>query len=78
MKPLASNEEVGTRLLVRILDLCSLSSVRAFVEGLEREGLLKRLDLLILNAGGPGIKLALICIYFIPVYILVYEDLLNK
>lgn len=56
-KPLASNEEVGARLLVRLLDLCSLRSVRAFVEGLEGEGLLKRLDLLILNAGGPGIHM---------------------
>lgn len=42
------------RLLLRSIDLASLRSVRAFVESLEREGTLKRLDLLILNAAQTG------------------------
>lgn len=57
------NDDVEARLQFRALDLCSHRSVRAFVEGLERDGLAKRIDILILNAGGPsgtplGIKMS--------------------
>lgn len=45
---------IEQRLLLRSIDLSSLKSVRAFVEGLEREGVLTRLDLLILNAADVG------------------------
>lgn len=44
--------EVEQRLLVRVLDLASLSSVRAFADAFLRE--FDRLDVLILNAGAPG------------------------
>ena len=47
--------DIEKRLLLRIIDLASIKSVRAFVEGLERENALPRLDLLILNAAELGI-----------------------
>lgn len=54
----AINAEMQTaldeRLILRAIDLAALRSVRTFVEGLEREGTLKRLDLLILNAAQTG------------------------
>lgn len=43
--------DLKTRLLVRKLDLASMRSVREFVAVVEAERLIKRLDLLILNAG---------------------------
>ena len=42
------------RVLVCELDLARLSSVRACVKTLEQDGLVERIDLLILNAGIPG------------------------
>lgn len=54
LAPGETADTLGARLLIRTLDLASLASVREFVVAAERDGLLQRVDLLILNAGITG------------------------
>ena len=57
LAPDETAETLGARLVLRSIDLASLASVREFVAAAERDGLLQRVDLLILNAGVPGTEL---------------------
>ena len=54
LAPDETADSLGARLVLRSIDLASLASVREFVAAAERDGLLDRIDMLILNAGVPG------------------------
>ena len=57
LAPDETADSLGARLVLRSIDLASLASVREFVAAAERDGLLERVDILILNAGISGTNL---------------------